>query len=200
MLVIKHHALGAARRAGRVAQRGQVAETGGGGGARRVVPPQGQELGPRHHPVLRHGPLEKRNHGQLGLELGQSLEQLRRADEEEPRAARLQNRVEVGGRAGIVERQTDRADQADGDVEDEIARAVQADQGDAVAALDSQRAQRIRGREHIAPHLSRAVPDDLTLDNVVVSYAAVRAPQAINDLLVHGAVRTVHEALKSSVI
>ena len=156
LLVVEDDPLGPARGARGVTQRGQVAEANRRRPDRFLEPatalragpvrsPQGQESLPGHDAVVR-GTARGRRRRSAGPALSSpSRSSSFGAPMKSSRAPlACEDRVHVGGRAGVVERHAHRAGQADGHVEGEVARAVQPDDGDAVAAPDAQRAQRVR--------------------------------------------------------
>ena len=124
---------------------------------------QGQEPLPGHHAVVRDRLPAEGDDRQIGLDLAQPFQDLRRADEEQPRPAGRKDVIDLGRRAGVIQRDAHRADQADGGVQGEVAGAVEPDDGDSFSGPDAQRGQRLRRRQDLAPHLVRAPRDHLPL-------------------------------------
>ena len=134
-VVAEHHALGPAGGARGVAQRRQVAEADRRLrlGIERLLAAQCQERLPGHD-----GPRAGRSRCRCGgrrvaaegddrhvrPQLSEAFQHPVEAHEEQARAAGRQDVIDVGRRAGVVERDADRAQHADGHVERQVARAV----------------------------------------------------------------------------
>jgi len=203
--VVEHHPLGLAGGPRGVAQGRQVVQVHRRAerrGARAGHRPQRQERLPGDDRV---GQLPGRRAPAKGddgpvraepaAQLGQVLHQPGRADQQQLGLAGLEDRLDLGGRAGVIEGHAHRSHQPDGDVQGEVAGAVIAHHRHAVAAADAQRAQGAGGAQDVLAHLAPAAGDRSPLEQVVVGHAPALLAQAKEDLLVDrapGAMQKAH--------
>ena len=131
--VPEHHALGPAGGARGVAQRRQVAETGGRLrlGIEWLPAAQCQERLPGHDGpragrsrCRRRGIAAEGNDRGIRVQLAEALEHPVEAHEKQARAAGRQDVIDIGRRARVVQRDADRAQHANGHVKRQVARAV----------------------------------------------------------------------------
>ena len=103
--------------------------------------------------------------------------------------------IDFGRRAGVIQRDAHRPDQADGCVQSQVAGAVETDDGDPFSRPDAEGGQRPGSRQDLTPYFAGAARDQLPLHDVEVVHRPGLAPQAGEELLVDGAFRAVHKAL-----
>ena len=139
------------------------------------------------------------HHRHPGLQLAQPGQHVRRPDQEQPGAAGRQDLVQLGGRAGGVERHAHGTGQADGHVHGQVAGAVHADQRHPVAGLDAEARERGGRREHLAAHGAPVASHGRRAGDVLVGHRPAPGGQAEQELLVDGPAAAVQEPLGGGV-